>query len=209
MYADDVKLYNTSTNNSLLIQDLAAILKWSHDWLLPLNIKKCNVLYIGKHNPKFTYSIGGVQLEKKDYCQDLGVIISSDLSWSQHMIRVVKKANSVLYLLSKAFCKPSYSTFVKLYKSFVRPILEFANAVWTPILQRDLLLLESVQRRATRVPFGRTRPQYSERLSLMNLTSLTQRRLRGDLIVTFQALTNQLSPIRHVKSSSDERLCWR
>ncbi|KAJ3654552.1 hypothetical protein Zmor_013731 [Zophobas morio] len=137
---------------------------------------------------------------------DLGVTISSDLSWSQHIIRVVKKANSVLYLLSKAFCKPSYSTFVKLYKSFVRPILEFANAVWTPILQRDLLLLESVQRRATRVPFGRTRPQYSERLSLMNLTSLTQRRLRGDLIVTFQALTNQLSPIRHLFTlNTDQR----
>ncbi|KAJ3652541.1 hypothetical protein Zmor_018496 [Zophobas morio] len=66
MYADDVKLYNTSTNNSLLIQEHAAILKWSHDRLLPLNIKKCNVLYIGKHNPKYTYSIGGAHLEKKD-----------------------------------------------------------------------------------------------------------------------------------------------
>ncbi|KAJ3650051.1 hypothetical protein Zmor_021761 [Zophobas morio] len=100
----------------------------------------------------------------------------------------------------------SYSKFVKLYKSFVRPILEFANAVWTPILQRNILLLEFVQQRAIRVPFGRTRPQYFERLSLMNLTSLTQRRLRGDFIVTFQAFANQLYPIRHLFTlNTDQR----
>ncbi|CAH1366077.1 unnamed protein product, partial [Tenebrio molitor] len=56
--------------------------------------------------------------------------------------------------------------------------LEFANCVWTPVLQRDIQLLESVQRRATRLPFGRSRPQYTVRLSLMGIPSLSARRVR-------------------------------
>ncbi|KAJ3639011.1 hypothetical protein MTP99_002338 [Tenebrio molitor] len=64
-------------------------------------------------------------------------------------------------------------------KTYVRPVLEFANCVWTPVLQRDIQLLESVQRRATRVPFGRSRPQYTARLSLMGIPSLSARRVRG------------------------------
>jgi hypothetical protein len=65
-------------------------------------------------------------------------------------------------------------------------------------LQRDIQLLESVQRRATRVPFGRSKPQYTVRLSLMDIPSLSARRVRGDLLVVFRALSSEQSPIRHL-----------
>ena len=39
MYADDIKLYNNSSNAVLLKEDLLAVYKWSTDWLLPLNIE--------------------------------------------------------------------------------------------------------------------------------------------------------------------------
>ncbi|KAJ3663463.1 hypothetical protein Zmor_007722 [Zophobas morio] len=80
----------------------------------------------------------------------------------------------------------------------LRPVLEFANYIWSPILQRDIELLESVQRRATRIPFGRIRPQYADRLVMMGLPTLSNRRKRGDLILTFRALKDPQSPIRHL-----------
>ena len=78
--------------------------------------------------------------------------------------------------------------FVKLHKAFVRPILEFANTIWTPVLQRDIWLLESIQVKATRIPLGRMRPRYIERLLKLNLPNLAPRLIRGDLIITFQAV---------------------
>jgi hypothetical protein len=48
------------------------------------------------------------------------------------------------------------------------------------------------------VPFGRSRPQYTARLSLMGIPSLSARRVRGDLLVVFRALSSEQSPIRHL-----------
>ncbi|KAJ3666503.1 hypothetical protein Zmor_001942 [Zophobas morio] len=50
------------------------------------------------------------------------------------------------------------------------------------------------------MPYGINRPQYLDRLATMNLTSLSVRRTRGDVITTFQALTTANSPIRHLFS---------
>ncbi|KAH0820961.1 hypothetical protein GEV33_001830 [Tenebrio molitor] len=198
MYADDIKVYNISNQSMALEQDLLAIHDWSCDWLLPLNSDKCGVLHIGNTNPKHIYRINGKELASFDNYRDLGVTVSFDLSWSNHILKITKKANSMLFLLNKVFRKSSPAIFAKLYKTYVRPVLEFANCVWTPVLQRDIQLLESVQRRATRVPFGRSRPQYTARLSLMGIPSLSARRVRGDLLVVFRALSSEQSPIRHL-----------
>ncbi|KAJ3651938.1 hypothetical protein Zmor_017942 [Zophobas morio] len=106
----------------------------------------------------------------------------------------------MVYLLSKVFDSTNITIAVKLYKTYVRPIIEFGNSVWTPVLQKDVTLLENVQRRATRLPFGRNRPGYLDRLSMMKLPTLAERRVRGDVIATFQALTNVNSPIKHLFS---------
>jgi hypothetical protein len=116
---------------------------------------------VGNTNPKHTYHINGKELASFDNYRDLGVTVSFDLSWSNHILKITKRANSMLFLLNKVFCKSSPAIFAKLYKTYVRPVLEFANCVWTPVLQRDIQLLESVQRGATRVPFGRSRLQYT------------------------------------------------
>jgi hypothetical protein len=40
---------------------------------------------------------------------------------------------------------------VKLYKSYIRPIIEYTNDVWNPYLRKDIKLLEGVQRSATKL----------------------------------------------------------
>jgi hypothetical protein len=204
MYADDMKIYNDSLNYQMLSNDISNISKWASDWQLPLNIGKCTVLHIGDKNPCHGYYLGGVELLKSSSCLDLGVLVTSNLSWSEHTSYVVKRANKIVYLLSKTFTKTTLAVTAKLIKSYVRPVLEFGHGVWAPNLKRDIDLLESVQRRATRIPFGRNRPEYSERISIMNLPLLSDRRKRGDVILVHQALTgDKNSSIKHLFPLND------
>ncbi|KAJ3645724.1 hypothetical protein Zmor_023361 [Zophobas morio] len=198
MLADDLKIYKSANDHLVLCRDLLTVYTWSNEWLLPLNVDKCKVLSVGANNPRHLYCINNLELRRYESCTDLGVLVTSTLSWSDHISQVTRKANKVLYLISKVFTKTDPLTFSKLFKTYLRPILEFANAVWAPIFQRDKDLLESLQRRATRVPYGYHRPQYHQRLSIMQLPLLSNRRVRGDVITVYNALTDDNSPIKHI-----------
>ena len=65
-----------------------------------------------------------------------------------------------------------------LYKSLVRPFLEYACPVWSPYLVKDKLAIEKVQRRASRIAFGQKLREmsYEERYILLNWNTLQHRR---------------------------------
>jgi len=69
--------------------------------------------------------------------------------------------------------------FTILYKSFVRPHMEFAIQVWSPYLKRNIECLERVQCRATKLVKEFRKMSYEDRLCKLKLTSLADRRLRG------------------------------
>ncbi|XP_044745658.1 uncharacterized protein LOC123307424 [Coccinella septempunctata] len=108
--------------------------------------------------------------------------------WRSHIVRVTNKAKKSLYLIQKCFNRCHFQTLTSLYKTYIRPILEFAGPVWHPIFVQDADLLEQVQRRATRIPFGIIRPDYQTRLAMMGLETFSSRRMRGDMLTTFRAL---------------------
>ena len=72
-----------------------------------------------------------------------------------------------------------------MYKQYVRPHLECCVQAWSPWLQQDIDLLEKVQQRAVNAVSGLS-GSYNERLSQLNLLSLLDRRLRGDMIQTYK-----------------------
>ena len=62
------------------------------------------------------------------------------------------------------------------------------DSVWGPFNRADQILVERVQRRATKlIPSIRNKP-YTERLKLLNLPSLYYRRKHGDMILVYQLL---------------------
>ena len=81
---------------------------------------------------------------------------------------------------------------IPLYKSLVdlRPILVYGNAVWSPYLKKNKLLIEGVQRRFTKCVVGVKDMEYEDRLKFLNLPSLEYRRSRGDPIETFKLCKN-------------------
>ena len=76
--------------------------------------------------------------------KDLGVTISFDLSWSDHIQEVVNKANKVLGVIKRVLGANSLNEFSLLYKSLVRPILEYVAPVWCPFLVKDIVSLEKI-----------------------------------------------------------------
>ena len=73
-------------------------------------------------------------------------------------------------------------TFILLFKSLVRPILEYGAVIWSPYLKRQSRLIENIQRRATKLLPDLAHLSYHERLQTLQLPSLKYRRIRGDLI---------------------------
>ena len=85
-------------------------------------------------------------------------------------MRKINKANSVLGFIRRTVGPKNPQLFSKLYKSLVRPILEYCSPVWCPNLKKDLNTLEKVQRRASKGALGNIGQDmpYEEYLKLLN-----------------------------------------
>ena len=82
----------------------------------------------------------------------------------------------------------SKELFVFLYKTYVRPHLEYCVQLWSPYYVRDIDNLERVQRRATKLVNEFTKLSYENRLKKLGIYSLYCRRQHGDLIETYKIL---------------------
>ena len=80
------------------------------------------------------------------------------------------------------------SILVLLYKTLVRPHLEYAAAVWSPWTEKDVDMLEKVQRRLVKMLCDARGQTYEEKMEDAGLTTLKERRNRGDLIETFKTI---------------------
>jgi len=91
-------------------------------------------------------------------------------------------------LIRRTFTYLNEETFTKLFKSLVRPHLEYCNSVWSPHLSKDIEIIEKVQRRGTKMLPGFQDLSYEERLKRLKLPTLVYRRMRGDMIEVFKIL---------------------
>ena len=188
LFADDTKIFSkvSSKDDAVVLQkDIDALNRWSDTWLLKFNTDKCHVLTMGKfenivHTQRYT--LYGDELDHVFEEKDLGVIIDMELTFEEHIATKVKKANGIMGLIRRSFSFLDGETFKKLYTSFVRPHLEYANPVWSPHLRKHIRLLESVQERASKLVDGMKNLEYTERLKKLDLPTLQHRRQRGDMI---------------------------
>ncbi|MEW8548554.1 MAG: reverse transcriptase family protein [Candidatus Thiodiazotropha sp.] len=191
LFADDTKVFDKASKKVILQRDLDILYTWSSEWLLKFNESKCKVMHVGRNNPRHDYKIGNTTLEKVSEECDLGVYLTEDLKPSLQCVKAAKKASSALGIVKRTFSTFDISSFALLYKTYVRCHMEYCVQAWCPYYRKDIEILEKIQKRATRMVPELKNLSYSERLKHLGLTSLEDRRKRGDLIEAYKIITGK------------------
>ena len=212
LFADDAKIFRSIRCEADYLQlqrDIDILFEWSRTWLLNFNISKCYVLHLGLTHSYGNYCIDGNVITSTESVKDLGIIVDSSLKFHNHTAIVTARANRILAVINKSFEYLNTNVLLQLYKSFVRPILEYGNIIWGPQFILDQQSVEKIQRRATKLVSEIKDLQYVDRLNHLNLPSLRYRRRRGDLIYTYRLFHNMLdmdsSSLFTLRSSSITR----
>ena len=196
LFADDLKIFrevSSSQDCDHLQQDLEKVCEWTENAQLKLHEDKCVTMTIGQSDQTrrtpYRLTTNNHTLKEVPQEKDLGVVIDNKLNFSEHLANKVNKANSILGLIWRTFEYKNQETMLTLYKTLVRPHLEYANQIWSPHLIKDITSVENVQRRATRMIPHMKDLSYEERLIKLRLPTLSYRRLRGDMIEMYKICT--------------------
>jgi len=96
------------------------------------------------------YTLYNQSLETVQRHPYLGILLSHDLRWNQHVDKIMKEANTSLGFVKRNLYSCSKKTKHAAYITLVRPQLEYATAVWDPYRQNQVDQIECVQNRAVR-----------------------------------------------------------
>ena len=122
----------------------------------------------------------------------LGVWFSDSLKFSKHCQEVALNASKRSACIFRSFVSRDTDFLIKMFKTYIRPILEYGSPVWSPYLLKDIDIIEQVQRHFTKRIPGYSNYSYPERLQMLNLDSLELRRIHTDLIYVYKIINGYI-----------------
>ena len=163
IYADDTTLYSKCDRASDLWQqlelaselesDLRGTVDWDKKWLVDFNAGKTQLVSFDRsnNNGSIDVKMGGSVLEEKSSFKMLGLTFSSKLDWGSYIISIAKTASKKIGALirSMKFLSPEVALY--LYKSTIRPCMEYCCHVWAGAPSCYLGLLDKLQKRICRI----------------------------------------------------------
>jgi len=105
------------------------------------------------------------------------------------------KASRVLGMIKRTIRYKDTRVMMNLYKTLLRPHVEYCVSAWNPHYIKDKKLIEKVQRRFTKTINNMEGKKYEERLQCLKLWTPEERRNRQDLTEVFK-ICNGLSRIK-------------
>ena len=105
-----------------------------------------------------------IELEKTSIEKDLGVNVDNELKFSNHTEMQVNKGNKIIGLICRSFTYLDRNSMLTMYKTLVRPLLEYGHTIMYPRYEKDKKLIEGVQRRATKMVQELKDKEYPDRL---------------------------------------------
>jgi len=144
LFADDTKLLHTIKNDQdqqLFQDDIHQVESWCQQYKLYLNTDKCNILHFSREkypSQRFvSYTLDGATITAASTQRYLGIIVNSDLSWTDHLNHVCLKTYRSLYLIRQTLSTSSPVSLKKrLYISLVHSHLSYRSQLWQPHLIR-------------------------------------------------------------------------
>lgn len=204
LFADDLKIYSSfdpsdpSTSHTQLENCLNSLVVYCHTWQLRVATQKCSVLHIGTTNPCLPFTLDTVVLPKVDCIRDLGVLVDTKLTFSQHIDRLAVRSTSLVFSLFRTLSSTLPTVYLQCYKSYVLPILDFASPVWSPHSKKHIAKIEAVQSLFTRMLVRRCSNRlsvfspYESRLTECNLITLFHRRILTDILTAVKIIRKDI-----------------
>ena len=211
VFADDSKLHKNIKSLSdckLLQEDLYAVVRWAIINNMELNETKFELLQHGKSDHlKEPYTLpSGKPIYSENVVKDLGVYIDKDLCWREHINEKTAEASRKAGWVLRTFSIRDRETMMLLYKTYVRSIIEYCCALWSPHLVCDITRVESIQRSFTAKIAGCSNMNYWDRLKHLDLYSLQRRRERYMVILVWKIYQGMIpNNINIIFQHSDRR----
>jgi len=129
MFADDVKgtaVTKSERDCRNLQNQLDKINEWANRWQLPLSLEKCSIItfFLSNKPINFHCKLGNTVLQRTSSINDLGVLMTQNLSFSEHINTICATARSRSAVILKCFFSRDKNLLFKAFISFVRPLLE-------------------------------------------------------------------------------------
>ena len=136
----------------ILQDDLNSLSQWETDWQMKFNVVKCHSMRVSRNLPDkhilFDYTLHQQKLEQVQSAKYLGITITDNLDWGQHVSEISCKAAKTMGFLRRNFALAPRHTKEVAYKTLVRPQLEYPAPIWNPYHKRQIQEVEKVQRTA-------------------------------------------------------------
>jgi hypothetical protein len=203
MFADDTCLYinidNPEDAARLMNEDLEAINQWSNTWLVEFSTPKTKEMLISTKREEIIHPpivLNGAVVESVKHHKHLGVTLKADLKWDMHVENMANKAKKRLAVMKGLKFKLDRRSLETMYLAFVRPVLEYGDALWDSPHLNDHSLdeLDTIQNNAARVVTGATaRCTIASLESELHWKPLKDRRKEHRLAL-FYKIKNNLAP---------------
>jgi len=100
-------------------------------------------MHVGRQTDCCEYYMGGKKLKEETLEKDLGVWISADMKCSQQCRYAANKANKVLGMIKRTITYKDLKMMLNLYKTLVRPHVEYCVSAWSPHYTKDRVVRKS------------------------------------------------------------------
>ena len=168
-YCDDMKIISCQSDS--LRCDIEFLESWCEENKVALNSKKCKILSVKDFN---SLEPCGYILKETNCQKDLGVIMSSTISWTANCEKRAEKALTAFYLIERSisnYCSPK--TKLHSYCGYnIVPIVSYGSQAWYAI-KTELRGMEKVQRKALFWVIGSPEPEYYQKLKVVKLLLLS------------------------------------
>ena len=222
LFADDLQIYLQSIlddiHNSInkVTSDASAIVNWSRNNGLPLNLFKIKAIVFGSDSNLKIFdamqinhiNINGVNIPLVKTVKSLGITLSSNLSWQAQVNNLTRKVNGTLFRLRYHSDILSIDLRKTLVSSLIFPIFDYCCVLMTDITKDQNMKIERLMNRTIRFIFKLRRDAhitlYRNRLSWLKIES---RRKYFTAICIYQlmhiytppSLAEFMTPIRRQK----------
>ena len=164
LYADDVMIYcsgeNVSVVNEKLQSSLCCIKEWYDRNLLVINASKSNAMIVTTRQrealllDEIQLYLGEDKLQDVDCCDYLGVKIDKNLNWNKYINSLCSQLCSKIWVLSRLRKFLSYDVLVQIFKSYIQPKIDYAITVWGYTSESNMNKIQRMQNRAARAIFN-------------------------------------------------------